>query len=190
MARPEPASPARPVNANADGAAAPTRAIDASPLRAAAIRTAALVSSAVSSPARLVTGLFSEAFGVVYAAVKASLPEAVTATLRQHQSVTLPPALTAEVTTAAYPEGSVTEPRTVEAELVLEPISEHERETRRIAEAAASRYMHDHRNTPTLRVIPSALRIGDRFRLYYGRYLDYPPLWLALYGNPGQLWGE
>ena len=45
-------------------------------------------------------------------------------------------------------------------------------------------------------VIPSDLKLGDRFLIWYGAYRHegrlLPPLWLASgeYGNPGEVWGE
>jgi hypothetical protein len=160
----------------------PAPAVLASPIRAAAARTTALLGAAVTSPGRYAMALFGELYNVVSAAVQSALPAPVSVGVASRDG---------------GPASGAQQPQPMLA-LKLEPhsASGSAREIVRAAEAEGMRHANgDGVPRANRLVVPQGLSLSERFSLWYGVYQPagqpvFPPLWLALYGNPGDVWGE
>lgn len=167
--------------------------LDASPLRAAAVRTASYIGAAVASPTRLVHGILREMMGVVTAAIQVVLPQATTSALTRLAAVPAP-----AIAEAVMP----SPPQHPALQLIFEPRDDlPPREQRRVAEAEGRRHA-DGMGVPQAvnLLVPEfgdtvAVSIANRFSLVHGIYISpegqrYPPLWLHWHGNPGGVWSE
>lgn len=155
-----------------------------SPLRAAATR---LTASLGSVGLQATTALLREMYGVVTDAISRVLPAALGNRMVEDHSRVAGSVADAEAVSEG--DGAAVHPV-----LILEPQGTPAAIRRQAASVARcfAEGVSPIRNLAT----PPGLKLGDRFLLWYGAYVSpggglvLPPLWLALYGNPGEVWDK